>query len=171
MERKPLVHGRASVSTNPKIELQGLMSAQILPTNADRKPNPTHQITQTATGAMFLKVADCRTGRRQPIMSAPGQPAAASRPRPDRGPSRAGSYRRVRLWARRCAARTARGLRMRRRRPRLRPQENSQAAAASRNAGPAHGRAPRRPSTASAIKAAAKVAARFMRGYRGCTSR
>ena len=28
----------------------------MLPTNADRKPNPTHQITQTATGVMFLKV-------------------------------------------------------------------------------------------------------------------
>ena len=33
------------------------MSGQILPMKAVRKPNPTHQVTQTATGAMFLKVA------------------------------------------------------------------------------------------------------------------
>ena len=48
-------------------ELQGLISGQIFPTNAVRKPNPTHQITQTATGVMFLKVAGL-----------PNKPAATS---------------------------------------------------------------------------------------------
>src|ERR1041385_6492849 len=58
---RPPVHGRVNFSANPKVELQGLMSGQILPTNAVRKPNPTHQITQTATGVMFLKVAGLPT--------------------------------------------------------------------------------------------------------------
>jgi hypothetical protein len=53
---RPLAQGRASRSATSNSAVQGLSSPQTLPTNAQRKLKPTHQMIQTETGARFLNV-------------------------------------------------------------------------------------------------------------------
>src|SRR5262249_1292805 len=53
---KPLSQRRVTVSAESNTTVHGLISGHRLPTKAAKNPNPTHQITHTETGVIFLNV-------------------------------------------------------------------------------------------------------------------
>src|SRR5215469_8647573 len=53
---KTLSQRRVRAWAKSNVTTHGLISGHRLPTKAAKKPNPTHQITHTETGVMFLNV-------------------------------------------------------------------------------------------------------------------